>query len=407
MAQAGVSHYFTPDRKAELLALLWHRGPLTRPELARTLGIRPLSINQFVDDLLRRSILRFSGDGGGGRRGRRAKLIDLNPEYGFAIGLHVYEQDVVAVCGDLKGTIRCAVCLPGHCLDRPEALLELLDKAWAKVRTQARLDPARILGIGLAVPGSVDKERTTGLYHSHFGWWRHIPFKAHLVERTGLEVFLDNDVRAAAQAEIWFGHGRRVRDFLYVDLGDGAALAVVLAGRVYRGQGFGSEWGHTTIDSRGPRCACGNVGCLDHFLRDGYLRQRLEAQAARLRCRLPRPPAGDSLAAWLTVPWPRADAVRAAVLREVLDHIGVGVVSLVNTFNPSLIVIGGRFSVLGRTLLEHVAGMVRERTFPAFQAELDVRLSELDPQTAGARGAAALVLDAFFRRVPQIREVPT
>ena len=87
------------------------------------------------------------------------------------------------------------------------------------------------------------------------------------------------------------------------------------------------------------------------------------------------------------------------MLGEVLENIGIGIVSVVNTLNPSLVVIGGSLSLLGQPLLDHLSQTLRQRTFPAFQAFLDVRITEQDAAHASAHGAAATVLDDFFGRL--------
>jgi len=353
-------------------------------------------VNGFIAEMMRAGILQIDGTGHVSGRGRKTAFINLSSSYGACVGIHIQDEWLQAVSCDSRGAVMNAKRFSMKSVTNGDRLIDAIARAFDQM-CDARRHPGRRLGLGLAVPGSVGEERTTGLYYSHFPWWRNIPFKKALTERLEVPVSLDNDVRAEASAEMWFGHGQDIPNFIFFDIGHGAAMTLVVNGSLYRGGGLASEWGHSTIDRNGPRCSCGNVGCLDEFLSDRYLRQRLldacPPDDGALRRRVSLRPIQELLKS----SWERHDEIRQRVLDEVVELIGIGVVNLVNTFNPSLIVLGGILSELREAgLLEGVWTVLKERAFGSLTSYLDIRVTSQDDATRAAHGAAGFVLERFF-----------
>jgi glucokinase len=222
-----------------------------------------------------------------------------------------------------------------------------------------------VAAIGAAVPSMIDQRTGRALLSVNiplldFG------FRDWLTERFGLPAAIENDANAAALAEHRLGAGRGTRHMVMLTLGTGIGGGLILDGRLYRGSiGAGAELGHITIDAGGPRCqgSCTGVGHLE-VLASGRAADRLAEKLAEER------PGGDLGRA--AAAGRKVDARLAVELaaegpgdgRDVIDavarNLGLGIASLVNVFNPELVVIGGGFGRAGDVLLEPVRRVVGE-----------------------------------------------
>jgi glucokinase len=211
--------------------------------------------------------------------------------------------------------------------------------------------------------------------------------------RFALDVVVENDANAAAWAEQQYGAARGSDDTIMLTVGTGIGGGVVLGGRLFRGHnGFAAEFGHMTLVDGGPRCACGERGCLEALASGTAIgrtaREGVGAVPGSILLELAGGVPERITGALVSEAAHAGDEFAAAVLERAGRWLGVGLASLVNAFDPALIVIGGGGSAAGRFLLE-----------PA-RVELDRRIAPLRPpppivaatlgNEAGAIGAAAL-----------------
>jgi len=128
---------------------------------------------------------------------------------------------------------------------------------------QAGVPVEKIAGIGVALHGLVDSDRGISIYAPNLGW-KNVRLREIISDELKTEVYVENDVRAMAMGEKWYGAAKGVDNFVAVRVGDGIGASVVMDGRLYTGVTHSSgEIGHTTVDINGPRCGCGNYGCLE------------------------------------------------------------------------------------------------------------------------------------------------
>ena len=210
-----------------------------------------------------------------------------------------------------------------------------------------------------------------------------------LAGRFGVRVLVDNDARAQALGEKWFGQGRGVPTFASIQTGHGLGVGLVLDGRVYRGEhGQTGELGHTTVTLDGERCRCGLTGCWETVASLRWLRQ--EAKQRRLR-------GAAALDSGRLVAAAKAGSAGAArLLDDYAANLSVGMANLVQVLDPPLLILHGDVVAGGEELRRRVEDGVRERVLPHLRDGVRVVLSDLD-QGAGLAGAAALVLSETFR----------
>ena len=254
--------------------------------------------------------------------------------------------------------------------------------------------PAEAIGVGIAA--FVDFAHGVAVDSVHLPL-SDVPVRSLLEGRHGTPVAIDNDATAACIGEHRFGAGRGVDEMIMLTLGTGVGGGIVCGGRPYRGRrGVAAEFGHMVIEAGGEPCPgnCPNRGCLEAYV-SGHAMGRAAREAARAN---PASCLGRALAAGVPVDgalltrlalggdW---DAI--AIVARLGGYLGVGLTSLVNVFNPELIVIGGGAAAAGDVLLEPARRVVERRALRPARDHVRIVAAGLGPD-AGVYGAAALAL---------------
>ena len=231
----------------------------------------------------------------------------------------------------------------------PEDAVSHIVEGIESVIAEAAVEPGRILGVGVAVPGLVE-HRGDAVVHGQSVGWHAVPLEAMLRDRTGLPILVDNGAKTLGQAERWFGAARGTDNAVIVLLGIGVGTCIISNGEVYRGAtSSAGEWGHTTVCVGGRTCRCGADGCLEAYVGAGAIAARYE-QLKRRRVTVSPGELEGRVAAIIAAR--DSDRAAAQVLDETITYLGAGIADLVNLFNPERVVVGGW---LGRALGDDAA----------------------------------------------------
>ncbi|MBI2953710.1 MAG: ROK family protein [Chloroflexi bacterium] len=221
-------------------------------------------------------------------------------------------------------------------------------------------------GLVVAAPGPTDPWTGTIINPPNLPGWVNVPLKKELEARLGLSTFVANDANAAALGEYHFGAGRGTRHMIYVTVSTGIGGGIIVDGKLLLGKNGGAgEVGHMTIDMDGPRCACGNVGCLEAMASGTAIaRQASERLRAGVKSSILDEVGGDlSLVTGMVVVQEaeKGDRLATEIITTAATAVGVGMVNLVNLFDPEVIAIGGGISNAGPLLFDPVRQIVNER----------------------------------------------
>ena len=261
-----------------------------------------------------------------------------------------------------------------------DALLAALDET-----LESLLGDERVAALGFGIPSTIDQQAGTAVSSVNVPL-AGIAFRARMTQRFGLPVALDNDANVAAVAEWRVGAGRGTNHLVLLTLGTGVGGGLILDGRPYRGAvGAAAELGHVVIDYDGPPCAgmCEGHGHLE-TLASG--RSADEAAEAIL--------GGDADAPRLVEAARAGDARAGEALVEIGRRLGAGLVSLVNVFNPEVIVLGGGFASAGDLVFEPARELVRRQALPPARDLVRIVPAELGPD-AGMVGAALIAFETL------------
>jgi predicted NBD/HSP70 family sugar kinase len=281
----------------------------------------------------------------------------------------------------------------------PEQVVGHVATAVGSVVTQAGIEGARVLGVGVSVPGQVD--RATGISEYAPNWdWHGVPLLDLLTEHIAYPLYLDNPLRASAVAELWFGAARGRGNAVVVNLGTGVGAGLVLGGGLHRGvSNSAGEWGHTTMVLDGRLCRCGNHGCVETYVgaRGIMLNLRELGPDSTLLHPEDQTATIDALARGVAAD----DPVARKVVQETARYLGAGVADLVNLFNPEIVVLSSWVArTLGEPLLHEVREAVARHALPRPLAATEIVLSPI-PTDPVCLGAATFALEGALQTVGQ------
>jgi predicted NBD/HSP70 family sugar kinase len=364
-----------------LLSILRDGRARTRAELIQLTGLSRATLSQRIDALLlQRLIMPAEQPTPSG--GRPATAFSFNRRAGLVLAADLGVTHATIAVSDLGGAILAerVADLP---IDRgPEPTLSWVFDTFRELLAERGHTLADVYGVGVGLPGPVDHESGEPVDPPVMPGWDGFPVPGWLGERIGVPVLVDNDVNIMALGEHWAAYPK-VEHLIFVKVGTGIGCGVIAGGRLHRGaRGAAGDIGHIripTIDQ--VQCRCGNTGCLEAVAGGGALAARLRDLGLDV---------ADGRGVVSLTKEGNTQAVR--LVRQGGREVGGALASIVNFFNPSVIVIGGDLVEPGDHLLAGVREMVYGRSLPLATQSLSIRASKLGDR-AGVTGAAVMVIE--------------
>jgi glucokinase len=260
-----------------------------------------------------------------------------------------------------------------------------------RVTADVGAEPGSIDAIGIGAPGPLSvKQGVLTNPLPNLPGWQGFPICTALAGRSGKRACLDNDANVAALAEHWIGVGRGVDNLVVLTLGTGIGSGIIADGRLLHGfSDNAGELGHLSINYRGPKCVCGNRGCIELYASAPGLLRLFRQKLKRVRG------SGKALrgieAYDIFCAAEAGDRAAREAFTDLGRYLGMAIASIVHALNPELVVIAGGLAGAAKYILEPAREIVRERTYPDLRLGLRIEASALGP-AAGLLGAARLAL---------------
>jgi glucokinase-like ROK family protein len=380
-----------------LQTVFWSLGS-SRNALAGRLDCSKSRANALAAGLIEQGLLEETGlQASSG--GRRPETLQLAQALGVVIGvdLGATSLDVAVMRPDLTVLAR-------HSEDAdvragPGVVLARVRDVMRELLAGLGISAKKVIGVGMGVPGPVDFASAQLVNPPLMPEWDSFSIRDYLGEAFTAPVFVDNDVNLMALGELWRLQ-RSLQNFLVIKVGTGIGCGIVCHGEVYRGtNGSAGDVGHICVDQVGPRCHCGNLGCVEAMAAAPAI-TRLATEAAQ---------AGESaaLADLLRANGKlsavdvgqasrNGDAAANAIIQRAGSLIGQMLASVVNFFNPSHVFIGGGVTQIGPLFLASVRQSVYHRSLALSTRHLEIQYTPLGGQ-AGLVGAGALAMEESLK----------
>ena len=315
----------------------------------------------------------------------------------FIVGIDLGGTNIAAGAMPTDGTREIAMrMVPTKASEGAEAVVDriaaLVEEVIAQTHQETGAERSDFIGVGIGAPGPLDRARGVVVVAPNLGW-RDFPLRDEVAKKVNLPATLDNDANCATLGEWWCGAAKGGRNVVGITIGTGIGGGLIFDGKLYHGSSdTAGEIGHTTIDSTGRRCKCGNYGCLEAYASGPAIAERarevLEVETDSLLHSMVDGDLSRITSQTVFDASRHGDAVALEVVRDTAHFLGVGVSNLINIFNPDIFVIAGGVTQAGDLLFDPLRAEVRRRAFKAAVDACRIVPGGL-PLSAGVVGAVA------------------
>lgn len=374
-----------------ILKMITLDAPISRIELASRSGLSKMSLTNIISEFKEEGLVEETGVDVSAAGKRKPILLELVDGALCSIGIHITRNFVEGCLADIKGTILFSKKEP---LSKDITTKSLTEIILNLIRTIHNLESRRIVGIGVSSMGPLDLEKGVILNPTNFYGIQNLPIVSIIKEKyPNLPVFLCKNTSSAVLAEKYYGTDKAIKNFAYLGVSNTLGCGAVVDDRLITGSnGFACELGHISVNPDGPLCSCGNKGCLEIYASLNAAEQYAEEEIKL----------GEET--MLTSPVLYEDIVSAAkahdkVACRVLDkqckYLSVAVINLINTFDPSVVVVGNEIAIDGKEIIDRIRNQVANIPLSAKHHPVDIVLSKFYDK-APLLGSATYVFEMLY-----------
>ncbi len=310
----------------------------------------------------------------------------------YAVGVDLGGTNIKIGLVEANGKISKKISVDSCASEGPERVLSQIKSGINLITENCK---GKIIGIGIGAPGAVKLKKGTVENPPNFPGWNKVHVGNILKKEFKCDVYVENDANAAAIGELTYGSGRKYKSFVMVTLGTGVGSGIIFNKEIFRGDaGIAGEIGHVSIDYKGPQCRCGNYGCLEAYLGNSYLVERvkrdLNGNKESMITGLVRGDYNLLTPKIIHAAAVNNDPFAVSVVKDCGNLLGSLLASVVHVLDITTFIIGGGLAGFGDLLFEATENSARERVMKPFKERIKILPAKLK-NDAGIKGASALV----------------
>ncbi len=396
-SRTGNSKFLKAYNEAGILDLIRKKQSVSRADLSKDTGLSPTAIGVIVSSLLDKGYIHETGTGES-KGGRKPVMLELKPDSYYSVGLDIDVDSIQFVLTDITGRLVQEGSVPLN-VNTAEGAVAASESCVTGIMERYSISRERMLGIGISVPGMVDSISHRVVLAPNLGWEEEDP-AGMLRERLQLPVFMENEAMSSAICENWIGACQKASNFVCVNIKSGIGAGIFTGGMPYRGTGGSAgEVGHIVVDENGPRCGCGNYGCLETMASTGRIIEKARKMVRQgVVSSLNEFENVDAMSLENIAAAARAgDGAAMNLLDETARYLGIALSNLVNTLNPSRIVLGKDFTVYGDLVMGTLRSVIDGKALKRPASNVELMISGIGNR-ASTLGAAIIPLKKLFGR---------
>jgi len=391
--KTGNNKYLKELNQATILDLIRTTAGISRKALADRTGLSATATGAIVKELLGAEFIREVGEGISSG-GRKPVMLELNPDSYYAFGFDIDMRFIYAVVLDITGKIHYEEKWENKSSLTPEEAVRQIRRIFDTVVSDLKLRKERILGVGVSIPGMLDIT-TRKIYLAPNLGWSDVDIREGLSQELDVPVYLDNEAMCSAFCENWLGICRGVEDFICINIESGIGAGIFVRGKIYRGYtGSAGEVGHISVDENGPKCKCGNVGCLETMASISAMAQKYRELVGETCPAVSENTIDQNFEALLKGAL-EGEPACLRIFRTAAVSLGKAIGYLINAFNPQTIVLGKKFPQYAGLVLDDIAKLAA-RTALAHLAESCTIVPSSFGENSSALGAAIIPIRKLF-----------
>ncbi|QIZ06580.1 ROK family protein [Priestia megaterium] len=366
-----------------LLNEIVSNSPISRARLSEITGLNKSTVSSQVNTLIEKNLIFEIGQGQSSG-GRKPVMLVFNKNAGYSIGIDIGVDSINGILTDLKGNI---VLNQYHHLEKPslDKNKDVLFSMIKDLTNQIPDSPYGLIGIGLCVPGLVNTEQKV-IFTPNIDWNYELDLKSLIEQEFQVPVFIENEANAGAYGEKVFGAAKNYENIIYVSVGTGIGIGIVINNDLYRGvNGFAGEMGHLTIDFNGLKCSCGNRGCWELYASEKALLHAFQNN--------------DTITSYqeLINLANQNDPDILMALQNFGFYLGIGLTSILNTFNPQAVIIRNDIVEALPMVLNSIRNSILSRSNDKLNNSHELLLSSLG-KNAPALGTSSIAIEHFLEK---------
>jgi N-acetylglucosamine repressor len=366
-----------------LLNEIVSNSPVSRARLSEITGLNKSTVSSQVNTLIEKNLIFEIGQGQSSG-GRKPVMLVFNKNAGYSIGIDIGVDSINGILTDLKGNI---VLNQYHHLEKPslDKNKDVLFSMIKDLTNQIPDSPYGLIGIGLCVPGLVNTEQKV-IFTPNIEWNYELDLKSLIEKEFQVPVFIENEANAGAYGEKVFGAAKNYENIIYVSVGTGIGIGIVINNDLYRGvNGFAGEMGHLTIDFNGLKCSCGNRGCWELYASEKALLHTFQNN--------------DTITSYqeLINLANQNDPDILMALQNFGFYLGIGLTSILNTFNPQAVIIRNDIVEALPMVLNSIRNSILSRSNDKLNNSHELLLSSLG-KNAPALGTSSIAIEHFLEK---------
>lgn len=374
---------------------------ISRKDLADKIGLTPASITNITNYLIEQKYLMETGKEESSGGGRKPILLSINERACYIIGIDLSASKIICILTDFKANILARKTEKVSQNDEAEHIIDQITGLIDTVIEEAGTERGEVKGIGLATPGPSDLEKGIMINPPNLTKFKNYPIRDVIEKKTGIPVVFEHHTAAAGYCEAWLGRARRSKCMVLCSVLDiGIAGSIFIDGKVFHGfQNTSGEIGHMIIDQNGPKCACGNYGCLEPM---ADARALLNAVKMRLKtdASLSREYGIDDVDDLeldrIVREAENGNELFASELRKCARYVGIALCNIIMILSPDTIVLAGDMPDKSNLYVEEVKRFIKARAYPLHSRDIHIYSTQYR-QNVGALGAVVLVLDQISK----------
>jgi glucokinase len=310
----------------------------------------------------------------------------------YALGIDLGGTSIKIGLVDEQGKIKFKTSLDSNSNLGPKHVIKQIKHGIKNVLKETNHE---IIGIGIGAPGTIKLKKGTVENPPNFAGWGRIHLGRQIEKEFNKKVYVENDANVAAIGELIYGAGRKLNSFIMITLGTGVGGGIIINKRIYRGEvGGAGELGHVTIDANGVPCKCGSFGCVEAYIGNNYLIERVKKELIKNSKSLIKKMCKkdySNLSPKIVFEASQLnDDFAKSIIKETGQYLAYGLGSIVNVLDITTVIIGGGVAGFGDLLFETVENTLRTRVMKPFKNRIVVLPAKLKNE-AGIKGASALV----------------
>jgi len=358
-----------------ILKTIQNHGPISRSEIAKRNKISSTTVTEAVKKLIKNGLVYEEGVGKSSG-GRKPILLRFYSDSKFIIAVAITNSYIKIAETNLEAKIRKQEIYSVNELTGERFIDYFLDSIGKFSKIYSKSDLKRCIGISITSPGIISVDKAV-IHENTKLKLKNIPLKEIVEKKLKLKVWLENDTNAIVLAEKRFGKYKKLKNLVYITIGDGVGAGIIVNDHIVRGHSGGTgEFGHTSVDINGIVCGCGNKGCLENYINWSAVYSKILDSVEN---------GEDTLMIELT----KGDIKKVTpyIFREALDkndklakkimagtaaYLGMGIVNLVNMINPDVIILGGKLAYNNHFLISEVKKIVFRKALNILTDKLEI-----------------------------------